>query len=52
MDLTKLMLPYEPTDVAQGLADHMAANPDSLIKKLHIFPLGGIKASVDWVDPP
>ena len=50
MDLTKLMLPYEPTEVAQGLADHMAANPDSLIKKLHIFPLGGIKASVDWVD--
>ena len=50
MDLTKLMLPYEPTEVAQGLADHMAANPDSLIQKLHIFPLGGIKASVDWVD--
>lgn len=50
MDLTKLMLPYEPTDVAQGLADYMAANPDSLIQKLHIFPLGGIKASVDWVD--
>lgn len=50
MDLTKLMLPYEPTEVAQGLADHIAADPDSLIKKIHIFPLGGIKASVDWVD--
>jgi len=50
MDLTKLMLPYEPTEVAEGLAEHMAANPDSLIKKLHIFPLGGIKASIEWAD--
>ena len=36
-----LMLPYEPDRCrASASADHMAANPDSLIKKLHIFPAG------------
>jgi len=50
MDMTKLLMPYEPTDVTAALAEHMAANPDSLIRKVHVFPLGGIKASIDWVD--
>lgn len=48
MDLTKLMLPYEPTEVAGELAAWRAAHPDSLIEQLHIFPLGGIAASADW----
>lgn len=48
MDLTKLMLPYEPTEVAGELAAWRAAHPESLIEQLHIFPLGGIAASADW----
>ncbi len=28
MDVTKLLLPYEPMDVVSQLADHKAANPD------------------------
>lgn len=48
MDVTKLVLPYEPTDFVADLARHKATNPDSLIEQLHLFPLGGIKASADW----
>jgi methylenetetrahydrofolate reductase (NADPH) len=47
-DVTKLVLPYEPTDFVADLARHKAANPGSLIEQLHIFPLGGIKAAADW----
>lgn len=50
MDLTKLMLPYEPTEVVAELAQWCAANPDSLIRQLHFFPLGGINASSDWTN--
>ena len=49
MDITKLMLPYEPTDVLTALADYVAEN-DSLIEQVHFFPLGGIGASVDWAN--
>lgn len=48
-DLTKLLRPMEPTEVARALAAHTAAHPDSLIERLHIFPLGGIRTSSDWV---
>ncbi|MFO7758646.1 MAG: methylenetetrahydrofolate reductase [Roseovarius sp.] len=49
MDVTKLLLPYEPTEVLTELAAHKAANPDCLIERVHVFPLGGIKTSADWV---
>jgi methylenetetrahydrofolate reductase (NADPH) len=48
-DLTKLLKPFEPTEVLKALAEHKAANPDSLISQAHIFPLGGIRASAEWV---
>ena len=48
MDVTKLVLPYEPDDVVTKLAAHKAANPDFPITHLHLFPLGGIKASAEW----
>jgi len=48
MDVSKLLLPYEPTDVVTALADHVAANPDSLIRAAHFFPLGGIKTNAAW----
>ncbi len=49
-DLTKLLKPFEPTEVLTALAEHKAANPDSLITQAHIFPLGGIKASAEWLN--
>ena len=48
MDVTKLLLPYEPTDVIETLAAHKAANPDFNITNVHFFPLGGIKANANW----
>ncbi len=48
MDVSKLLLPYEPTDVIATLAEHKAANPDFNITNAHFFPLGGIKANANW----
>ena len=49
MDVTKLLLPYEPTDVLAALAAHKAANPDFGIEQVHFFPLGGITTNAAWV---
>jgi methylenetetrahydrofolate reductase (NADPH) len=49
MDVTKLLLPYEPTDVVAALAAHKAANPGFGIEQVHFFPLGGIKTNAQWV---
>ena len=48
MDVSKLLLPYEPTDVVVALAAHKAANPDFNIEHVHFFPLGGIKTNAQW----
>ncbi len=48
MDVTKLLLPYEPTEVVAALAAHKAANPDFNITNVHFFPLGGIKTNAKW----
>lgn len=48
MDVTKLLLPYEPTEVLTELAAHKAANPDFNITNVHFFPLGGIKTNANW----
>ena len=48
MDVTKLILPYEPTAVVAELAAHKAAHPDFNIHQVHFFPLGGIKTCASW----
>ncbi|KQI73203.1 methylenetetrahydrofolate reductase [Loktanella sp. 5RATIMAR09] len=48
MDVTKLLLPYEPTEVLTQLAAHKAAHPDFNITNVHFFPLGGIKTNAAW----
>ena len=48
MDVTKLLLPYEPTDVITQLAAHKAKTPDFNISHVHFFPLGGIKTNANW----
>jgi len=47
-DVTKLLMPFEPTDVISELAAHKAANPDFNITNVHFFPLGGIKTNAHW----
>ncbi len=49
MDVTKLLLPYEPTEILETLAAHKAANPGFGIEQVHFFPLGGIKTNAQWV---
>jgi methylenetetrahydrofolate reductase (NADPH) len=48
MDVTKLLLPYTPTEFLSDLATHKAANPDFNITQVHFFPLGGIKTNAEW----
>jgi len=48
MDVSKLLMPYEPTEVLTKLAAHKAANPDFNITNVHFFPLGGIKTNAQW----
>ena len=47
-DVTKLLLPFEPTEVLTDLAAHKAANPDFGVSHVHFFPLGGIKTNAGW----
>lgn len=49
MDVTKLLLPYEPTEFVAALAAHKAAHPDFGIEAVHFFPLGGIKTNATWI---
>ena len=48
LDVTKLLLPYEPADFIAELAAHKAANPGFGIEQVHFFPLGGIKTNAEW----
>jgi methylenetetrahydrofolate reductase (NADPH) len=49
MDVTKLLLPYEPTEFVGALAAHKAKNPGFGIESVHFFPLGGIKTNATWI---
>lgn len=49
MDVTKLLLPYEPTEFVAELAAHKAVTPAFGIEQVHFFPLGGIKTNAAWV---
>ena len=48
-DLTKLLLPYKPTQILENLGAFKAENPELNIDQVHFFPLGGIKQTADWV---
>ncbi len=47
-DLSRLMLPFEPTDLLATLARHKAAHPEFAVERVHLFPLGGITATTDF----
>jgi methylenetetrahydrofolate reductase (NADPH) len=48
MDVTKLLVPFEPDDFLRQLARHKAATPGFGIEAVHLFPLGGIAPTCDW----
>ncbi len=49
MDVTKLLVPYAPDDIASELAAAAAAEPELGLAQAHMFPLGGIGATADWL---
>ncbi len=48
MDVTKLLVPFEPDDFLSTLAAHKARHPGFGIEAVHLFPLGGIGPTCDW----
>jgi len=48
-DVTKLLTPFEPTELLMELAKHKAKHPDFGIEAVHFFPLGGIKTNATWI---
>ena len=49
-DLTKLLLPYKPTQILNELAEYKSKDPELNIEQVHFFPIGGIKQTVDWLE--
>lgn len=49
-DMTKLLLPFEPTQIIDALAEEKAQRPDFGIENVHFFPLGGIKACATYAN--
>ena len=48
-DITKLLFPFEPTNILTELADYKERNPNTNIEGIHFFPLGGIEKSSDFI---
>jgi len=48
-DITKLLLPYKPTEILEGLANHKIKDPELNIEQVHFFPIGGIKQTADYI---
>lgn len=50
MEMTQLLLPYEPIDVIANLAKHKAENPTCSIQQIHFFPFGGVYTTAEWAN--
>lgn len=48
MNVLKLMNITTPSKQVVGLANHLATDPESLIKGVHLYPLGGLKKTALW----
>ncbi|MDU8944677.1 methylenetetrahydrofolate reductase [Ovoidimarina sediminis] len=48
-DVTRLLRPFEPDALLSDLVTGLAQRSDSLIQRIHVFPLGGIGAACDYV---
>jgi len=49
-DLTKLLLPYKPTQMLADLSEYKSKDPTLNIEQVHFFPIGGIKQTTDWLE--
>ncbi|MDC1149718.1 methylenetetrahydrofolate reductase [Gammaproteobacteria bacterium] len=48
LDLTKLLMPYEPTTIISELAEYKENHNNFNIEQVHFFPLGGTKTTAKW----
>ena len=48
-DVTRLPLPFEPDELLANLSAGRGACNESLIEKIHVFPLGGIGPTCDYL---
>ena len=48
-DITKLLMPYKPTQILKDLAEYKAKEIEVNIEQLH-FPFGGVKETADWLE--
>lgn len=49
-NITKLLMVQEPDLVVAGLAEAVAADPDSLLRKVHFYPFGGLAKTAAWLN--
>ncbi|PSK83446.1 methylenetetrahydrofolate reductase (NADPH) [Limimaricola soesokkakensis] len=49
MDVSKLLVPYAPDEIAVELERARLAEPELGLEQAHLFPLGGIAASAEWL---
>lgn len=47
-DVTRLLMPFEPTEIVADFAAARATTPDLCPEQVHFFPLGGIAACAEW----
>ena len=47
---SKMLTSIKPKILLDELAEYLRQNPTSKIEKLHIYPLGGLRRSVEWID--
>ena len=50
LDLTKLLMPYEPNSIVSELAEYKSQNPNFNIEQVHFYPLGGTKTTARWAE--
>lgn len=50
MDMTKLLLPFEPDEFVSELATYKVAHCGCNISQVHFFPLGGIEKTAEWAN--
>ena len=48
-NVSKLLQPFEPTELVHELDGYIGKNEFSQVAGLHIFPLGGIRSSAEWI---
>ncbi|WP_380052248.1 methylenetetrahydrofolate reductase [Falsihalocynthiibacter sp. SS001] len=47
-DVSKLVRPFTPDDLVRDLAQYKSTYPETALKSLHFFPLGGITTNANW----